>query len=133
MDSQEINNSNEKAGFFSEITWKSALIYALLTLTLGSLGGAGIVATKGVQPVAAQDLESKYATKAEKDEIWRFLNDRIKLRAEKDAEILAVMARKDDIQNLRSIIDIQTQKNDEQIRMLQEQNKLMQELIRLNR
>ena len=133
MNSPETNNSNDKSGLFSEISLKSAVIYALLTLTLGATGGAGLVATKGVQPVAAQDLENKYATKADKDEIWRFMNQRNEFRNGQIADIVQQMARKEDITNLRSIVEVQSQKNDEQIRMLQEQNKLMQELIKLNR
>ena len=133
MNSQETNNSTDKSGFLSEFSWKSALIYAVLALFLGAGGGAGIVGFKGVQPVGAQDLENKYATKAEKDEIWRFMNQRNEFRNGQISDIMQQMARKEDISNLRSIVEVQSQKNDEQIRMLQDQNKLMQELIKLNR
>lgn len=63
------SNAEEKTSFFSDFSWKSAVIFSFLAFVFGGTGGGTLVATKGVKAegLSQDQADVRYVTKAEKD------------------------------------------------------------------
>ena len=64
------DNTTENKSWFSDLSWKTAIICALLSVIVGGSSGAGIVATKAVQTngISQDQADVRYLTKSEADQ-----------------------------------------------------------------
>ena len=61
------DNTTENKSWFSDLSWKTALICALLSVIVGGSSGAGVVATKAVQStgISQDQADVRYLSKSE--------------------------------------------------------------------
>ena len=64
---KEVNSAPEQKNWFSDLSWKSAVIIAALSFISGGTGGAGVMATKAVKAegMSVEQSDLRYATKEE--------------------------------------------------------------------
>lgn len=109
------------------------LVNALTVIVLAA--ASSFVGVKSAAQSASEKpvTHENFATKQDKDEIWRYLQERAKILEEQMSQMRQNAASKDDIRGLNQLVELSNRTNDEQIRMLQEQNKLLQSLIEASR
>jgi hypothetical protein len=108
--------------------WTALIAFIITTLifsTSSSFFTTKVVAQKDNQTISTDN----FATKQDKEEIWRFMNGRIQFNDSRFNDIRNNMATKDEVASVRNEVKAISDKNDTQIKMLQDQNKLLQDFM----